>query len=58
MRRTGEDPIPRVVWVVIAGAFILVIASAESAALAAAQVGVMLVLLGIYLVVRRRRMGG
>jgi hypothetical protein len=55
MQRSGDGPIPPVVWVVIAGAFVLVIASADSAAEGAAQVGVMLALLGIYVVVRARR---
>ncbi len=56
MRRSGGDPIPPAVWVVIAGTFIVVIANAGSPGLAAAQVGVLLALLGIYFVVRRRRM--
>ena len=55
MRSSGEEPIPPVVWVVVAGAFILVIATADSAGQAAAQVGVMLALLGIYFFVRARR---
>ena len=55
MHRSGDGPIPPVVWVVVAGAFFLVIVSADSAAEGAAQVGVMLALLGVYFVVRARR---
>jgi hypothetical protein len=55
MRRTGEDPIPPVVWVVVAGTFIVVIANAGNPGVAAAQVGILLALLGMYFVVRRRR---
>ena len=57
MRRSGEDPIPPVVWVVVAGTFIVVIANAGGTGQRLVQVGVLLVLLGIYFVVRRRRAG-
>jgi len=55
MQRSGDGPIPPVVWVVVAGAFFLVIASADSVGEGAAQVGVMLALLAFFLVMRARR---
>ena len=55
MRGSGDPPIPPVVWVVIAGAFILVLATADGAGQRIAQVGVMLALLGMYVLVRHRR---
>lgn len=55
MRQSGRDPIPPVVWVVVAGTFIVVLANAGSTGQRLAQVGMLVALLAIYLLVRARR---